>query len=77
MRLNAAYDVHALMAYGGISVTEAADSVIQKKLPRLGGNGGLIALDHMGNFTMTFCTTGMYRGYITKKNQSKTFIYRE
>ena len=77
MRLNVAHDVHALIAYGGLSVTEAADSVIQKKLPRLGGSGGLIALDNNGNFSMTFCTTGMYRGYITKKNEGKTFIYRD
>ena len=35
-----------------------------KKLPALGGDGGLIALDKNGNFSMPFNTAGMYRGYI-------------
>jgi beta-aspartyl-peptidase (threonine type) len=77
IRLNVAHDVHALMEYGGLAVKDAADSVIMKKLPRLGGDGGLIALDRQGTFTMTFCTSGMYRGYITKKGDAKTFIYEE
>lgn len=77
IRLNVAHDVSALMEYGHLSVQEAADSVIMKKLPRLGGDGGLIALDRQGNFTMPFCTEGMYRGYITKKGNAKTFIYKD
>lgn len=77
IRLNAAHDIHALMAYGSLSVKEAADSVVLKKLPALGGNGGMIALDRQGNFTMPFCTEGMYRGYITKKGEANTFIFKE
>jgi beta-aspartyl-peptidase (threonine type) len=77
IRLNVAHDVHALMEYGGLALKDAADSVIMKKLPRLGGDGGLIALDRQGAFTMSFCTKGMYRGYITKKDDAKTFIYGE
>lgn len=77
IRLNVAHDVHALMEYGSLSLKEAADSVIMKKLPRLGGDGGLIALDRSGAFTMPFCTKGMYRGYITQKGSAKTFIYAE
>jgi len=64
------------MEYDGLSLTQAADSVIMKKLPRMGGDGGLIALDRQGNVAMTFCSEGMYRGYITKKDEGKTFIYR-
>ena len=26
---------------------------------------------------MTFCTEGMYRGYITKEGEGKTFIYKD
>jgi beta-aspartyl-peptidase (threonine type) len=77
IRLNVAHDVHALMAYAGLPLQAAADSVIMKKLPQLGGNGGLIALDREGNFTMPFCTEGMYRGYIKEKGQAKTFIFKE
>ena len=77
IRLNVAHDVSALMEYAGLSLTQAADSVIMKKLPRMGGDGGLIALDRQGNVAMTFCSAGMYRGYITKKDEGKTFIYRD
>lgn len=77
IRLNVAHDIHALMEYGHLSVKEAADSVIMKKLLRLGGDGGVIALDRKGNFTMPFCTDGMYRGYITQKGNAKTLIFGE
>ncbi len=76
IRLGVARDIAALMGYGGLNVAQAADSVVMKKLPRLGGDGGIIALDRKGNFTMTFCTEGMYRGYIKKKGEGKTFIYK-
>jgi len=76
IRLNVAHDVHALMGYARLSIREAGDSVVLKKLPRLGGDGGIIALDRQGNFTMPFCTEGMYRGYITKKGEGKVFIYK-
>lgn len=77
IRLNVAHDIHSLMEYGGLSVKDAADSVVMKKLPRLGGDGGVIALDRSGNFTMPFCTAGMYRGYINEKGLAKTFIFKE
>lgn len=75
IRLSVAHDISALMDYGGLSLKEAADSVIMKKLPRLGGDGGIIALDHDGNVAMTFNTEGMYRGYIKAGQDAKTFLY--
>lgn len=77
IRLSVAHDIAALMEYGGLTVQQSADSVVMKKLPRLGGDGGIIALDRQGNFTMTFCSEGMYRGYITKRGEGKTMIYKE
>jgi beta-aspartyl-peptidase (threonine type) len=77
IRLSVAHDVHALMEYGGLTVSEAADSVIMKKLPGIGGDGGLIALDRQGKFTMPFCTKGMYRGYITRRGGARTFIFQD
>jgi len=76
IRLGVARDIAALMQYGGLSVKDAADSVVMRKLPRLGGDGGIIALDRAGNFTMTFCSEGMYRGYI-REGEKKTFIYKD
>jgi len=77
IRLSVSHDISALMEYGGLSLKDAADSVIMKKLPRLGGDGGVVALDRQGNIAMTFCSEGMYRGYITKKGEGKTFIYKD
>ena len=76
IRLGVARDIAALVEYGNLTVTAAADSVVMKKLPKLGGDGGIIALDRQGNFSMTFCTEGMYRGY-RKQGEAKTFIYKE
>jgi beta-aspartyl-peptidase (threonine type) len=77
IRLSVAHDIASLMGYARLDIGSAADSVVMKKLPRLGGDGGIVALDRQGNFAMTFCTEGMYRGYINKKGEGKTFIYKE
>lgn len=77
IRLTVARDIASMMEYGGLTLQEAADSVVMKKLKRLGGDGGVIALDRLGNVSMTFNSEGMYRGYINKKGGGKTFIYKD
>jgi beta-aspartyl-peptidase (threonine type) len=77
IRLSVAHSISAMMEYANVSLQTAADSIILKKLPRLGGDGGIIALDRQGNISMTFNTEGMYRGYIQKKGEAKTFIYKD
>lgn len=77
IRLAVAHDISAMMEYAGVSLQEAADSVIMKKLARLGGDGGVIAIDKDGNISMTFNTAGMYRGYIRAKGEAKTFLYKD
>lgn len=76
IRLAIAHDISAMMEYGGVSLEDAADSVIMKKLPQLGGDGGVIGLDRRGNISMTFNTEGMYRGYIRAKGEGKTFLFK-
>ncbi|HEY1024312.1 MAG TPA: isoaspartyl peptidase/L-asparaginase [Sphingobacteriaceae bacterium] len=71
-----AYDVAALMDYKGLSVEEATNELIMKKVPQLGGDGGLIALDRNGNAAMPFNTAGMYRGTVTKDGKIEVFIYK-
>ncbi|MCF1190410.1 isoaspartyl peptidase/L-asparaginase [Mangrovimonas sp. AS39] len=56
-----AYDISALMAYKGMTLKEAAKEVIQKKVPEMGGDGGLIAIDKTGEVVMEFNTAGMFR----------------
>jgi L-asparaginase / beta-aspartyl-peptidase len=77
IRLAVARDIASLMEYTGVTLDEAADMVINKKLQNLGGDGGIVALDRAGNVSMTFNSDGMYRGYIKKKGEGKTFIYKD
>lgn len=77
IRLAVAHNISAMMEYGGATMQAAADSVVMQQLTRLGGDGGIIGLDRQGNISMTFNSAGMYRGFITKKGEGQTFIYKE
>lgn len=61
MRGVTAYDVSCLMEYKGLSLSEAAQHVINDKMVKLGGEGGLIAIDARGSIHMIFNSKGMYR----------------
>lgn len=71
-----AYDLSALVEYKGLSVKDAGAAVIGK-VGKLGGDGGLIALDKNGNMTMSFNTDGMYRGSVTKDGKIEVYIYKD
>ncbi|MEX3937443.1 isoaspartyl peptidase/L-asparaginase family protein [Paraburkholderia phymatum] len=75
MRMVAAYDVAAQMAYRGVSLQEAANDVVLNRLPRIDGRGGLIAVDAHGNVVLPFNTEGMYRGYARVGEAPVTAIY--
>lgn len=76
MRNVVAYDIGALMKYTQVSLKEAANYVILNKLVKQHAAGGLIAVDKFGNFTMTFNTPGMYRGYATSDGFHGVRIYK-
>lgn len=71
-----AYDVAARMKYKGLNLFDAARESIED-LGRIGGEGGLIAVDRLGNVTMPFNSEGMYRGYVLPSGEPVTCIYRE
>lgn len=71
-----AYDISALMEYKGMSLEEAAKLVIMNKLDKLGGTGGVIAIDHEGHIAMPFNTAGMYRGYVGMDGKVVVEIYK-
>lgn len=72
-----AYDISALMEYKGLSLQDAAKEVIQEKLPRLGGDGGIIAIDKNGNMAMEFNTAGMYRASMNSSGELYIGIYKQ
>lgn len=67
-----AYDVSCLMEYAGMSLEQATHEVIFNRLKKLGGEGGLIAVDARGNICLPFNTEGMYRGL--KNNRHTTTL---
>lgn len=76
IRAMVAHDISALMDYKGLSLQEAAYEVIQKKVPELGGDGGIIAVDKYGNMVMEFNTAGMYRASMNDKGELTIGIYK-
>ncbi|MBY0563955.1 MAG: isoaspartyl peptidase/L-asparaginase [Hyphomonadaceae bacterium] len=75
MRVNAAADVSARIAYAGASLHDAANAVIED-VRQLGGTGGLIAVDRLGNVAAPFVSQGMKRGIATSsgRREVKTFL---
>jgi beta-aspartyl-peptidase (threonine type) len=76
IRVAAAHDVCARMAYGGASLESATQAVVHEALPAVQGTGGLIAVDRQGNVCLPFNTEGMYRGLARVGQAPESFIYR-
>ncbi|MCG9972129.1 isoaspartyl peptidase/L-asparaginase family protein [Christiangramia crocea] len=72
-----AYDVSCLMEYKKLSLREAAEEVIQHRLLKINGDGGLIAVDNKGNIAMPFNTEGMYRGMRSSNGKNVVAIYED
>ena len=70
-----AYDIAALMEYKNLSIRKAAKTVIDK-ISKMGGDGGVIAIDKQGNIAMEMNTSGMYRAHINSKGEIDVKIYK-
>jgi beta-aspartyl-peptidase (threonine type) len=77
IRMVMAKSVSDMMEYGKVSLQQAASEMIMQKLPTLGGDGGLIAIDKNGSIAMPFCTEGMYRGFINNAGKMEVKIYKD
>lgn len=76
IRYTVAHDISALMEYKNLSLLEASDEVINKKLIEVGGTGGIIAVDKDGNITMTFNTNMMFRAYAKSTGEKFVGIFK-
>lgn len=72
-----AFDISAMMEYKGMSLQDAAKEVIHKKVPALGGDGGIVAIDKDGNVAMEFNTAGMYRASMNAEGELIIGIYQD
>lgn len=75
IRYNVASDVAARVKYKDDPIEKATYEVIHDVLKKR-GEGGVIALDREGNFSMRYNTEGMFRGYTTD-GEPHTFIFQE
>ncbi len=76
IRVGVARDISALMEYRAMTVQAAADTVLGK-VKKLGGNGGVVAMDKFGNMAVSFNSEGMYRAYINGEGKPVVEIYKE
>jgi beta-aspartyl-peptidase (threonine type) len=68
IRNAAAHDVCARMKYTGKALDFAAAEVLDEVV-RMGGYGGMIAIDASGNLTMPFSTPTMPHGYVVPDDE--------
>lgn len=76
IRAVAAYDVSCLMEYKGMSLQQAMDEVVHKRLMKMEGEGGMIGVDAAGNAALVFNSAGMYRGVLSSNGLHEVSIYR-
>ena len=75
IRAAVAHEISALMEYRGMKLQEAAQAALDNA-KKLGGEGGLIAIDKNGAMALPFNTNGMYRGYVDPAGKFVVEIYR-
>jgi L-asparaginase / beta-aspartyl-peptidase len=71
-----AYDVSCLMEYKGLSLEEAMNIVVNDKLMKIDGEGGIIGVDAKGNASLIFNCEGMYRGFYSSDGRRGVAIYK-
>jgi L-asparaginase / beta-aspartyl-peptidase len=74
IRAVAGHDVAARMRYRRETLARAAAGAL-RSIARLGGDGGLVALDRRGNIAMPFNSEGMYRAAIGRDGRVRIAIY--
>ena len=77
IRAVAAYDVSALMEYKGLTLKDAMDKVVNDKLMKMDGEGGMIGVDAEANVSMIFHSAGMYRGMRNSEGENIIGIYKD
>jgi beta-aspartyl-peptidase (threonine type) len=75
IRANVAHEISSLMQHRGMKLEEASQTVLDQ-VAKLGGTGGLIAIDKEGNMALPFNTSGMYRGYGDATGKIVVHIYK-
>ena len=76
IRAAAAHEICARVRLEGQPLAKAAEGVINRDIPKAGGDGGAIALGADGSVAFPFNTGGMYRGWIGADGVPHLAIYK-
>lgn len=75
LRAVVAHDIACLIEYKGLNLQEACDILIKEKLKKMGGEGGLIAINKQGEACFSMNSTGMNRAMRNSEGQEIIAIY--
>jgi beta-aspartyl-peptidase (threonine type) len=76
IRWAVAHEIAARIRHRGDTLERAAKEVVVE-LGRIGGRGGIIAVDRAGAVALPFNCSGMYRGMIRADGIALTALYQE
>ena len=76
IRAAVAHDICARVKYQGVDLASAAQAVINQRLVKMCGDGGVIGIDPKGVVVYAFNTPGMYRASINAAGQLDVQIFR-
>jgi beta-aspartyl-peptidase (threonine type) len=76
IRAAVAHDICARMRYGGRDLPAAVREVVLEELPKMQGEGGVIAIDARGVIVMEFNSEGMFRASRRDGEDAHIAIYR-
>ncbi len=71
-----AHEISSIVKYAGKPLQEAADEVIFRQLKPMGGEGGVIGINALGQVVFSFNSEGMYRGSVSSESEVFTAIYK-
>jgi isoaspartyl peptidase/L-asparaginase-like protein (Ntn-hydrolase superfamily) len=74
IRAAVGHDICARMRYRGDSLAAAAAAAL-REVARLGGDGGLVALDRRGNVVLPFNSEGMLRAWIDARGRRTIAVW--
>lgn len=76
IRAVVAYDISCLIEFKGLSLQEACEEVVHKRLLEINGEGGVIACNTEGDVALVFNSAGMYRASKKEGEELKIEIYK-
>jgi beta-aspartyl-peptidase (threonine type) len=76
IRAAVAHDVCSRMRFGGRALRDAVREVVLEELIKLGGEGGVVAIDARGEIAMEFNSEGMFRASRRAGEEAQIAIYR-